>query len=642
MATVIDALVMTLGLDTSDYDKGRRDVTEGLAQTKKQSDAVAKGMYEGGKKAASFFSSIKNELIGLLAVVAAGKGLNSFLTDSISGMATLGRSAAYLGMSAKQLDAWGMAAETVGGTTDGMKSSLQGLASGIEEFKLTGQSPMVGVFRAMGVAVTDAGGHVRSYGDLMTDLADKFKAMSGQDALAFGKRLGFDEGTVNLLREGGPAVKALVDQMSHLSGATQEGVASAERNQAEWAKIRAHFKGIRETISSELDPALEKIAEKVLKWLDANHQLIATKIIAFVEGFVDAVIKIVNWLTKADTATDGWSTKLIIAAGALRLLTGGGILGGLGRLATGLVGVSSAALAASVAVGALIGTGIYKLSEGTALGDFFQKTAALVAAAAGSKEAQDALYQEKLNSLPAHIRDTIIKARGSSSSPGDPGKARDASSSTEDTTVNSGSGAPDGAASPTKSKLYGSNAELFSALEQHGGLPPGILQRMFMQESGGGKHLQSAAGAKGPFQFMDATAAQMGLHGDDVNDLDKSATAAAGYLEGLRDIFGGDMTKAVAAYNAGPGNVRKYGGVPPFAETQNYVKSVMGGGRSGAGSTAPSRAQSGGGNTSTVETHIQKIEVVTQATDADGMARAAKGALQRNQLVVAQANTGMG
>jgi soluble lytic murein transglycosylase-like protein len=72
---------------------------------------------------------------------------------------------------------------------------------------------------------------------------------------------------------------------------------------------------------------------------------------------------------------------------------------------------------------------------------------------------------------------------------------------------------------------------------------------------------------------MPGTAAGLGV--TDVTDPVQSLEGGAKYLKQQLDAFGGDVTKALAAYNAGPGAVQRYGGVPPYAETQSYVQKVQ-------------------------------------------------------------------
>ncbi|HEY0508636.1 MAG TPA: lytic transglycosylase domain-containing protein, partial [Blastococcus sp.] len=91
------------------------------------------------------------------------------------------------------------------------------------------------------------------------------------------------------------------------------------------------------------------------------------------------------------------------------------------------------------------------------------------------------------------------------------------------------------------------------------------------QESGFDSQAVSPAGAQGLMQFMPSTAAGLG-----VNPLDPNSAidGAARYLSSLKKQFG-STDLALAAYNAGPGTVSRYGGIPPYSETQNYVRSVM-------------------------------------------------------------------
>lgn len=112
----------------------------------------------------------------------------------------------------------------------------------------------------------------------------------------------------------------------------------------------------------------------------------------------------------------------------------------------------------------------------------------------------------------------------------------------------------------------------FAALEKQYNLPRGLLEALMMQESGGNPNAVSPAGAQGLFQFMPDTAKQFKI---DPLDPAQSATGAAQYMRQLLDMFDGDIEQALAGYNAGPGNVRKHGGIPPFKETQNYVKSIL-------------------------------------------------------------------
>jgi soluble lytic murein transglycosylase-like protein len=115
-------------------------------------------------------------------------------------------------------------------------------------------------------------------------------------------------------------------------------------------------------------------------------------------------------------------------------------------------------------------------------------------------------------------------------------------------------------------------AEITAAAERNG-LDPALLAGLIKQESGFKPDARSGAGAQGLTQLMPGTAAGLGV--TDPLDPAQAIEGGAKYLKQQLDSFGGDTARALAAYNAGPGAVQRFGGVPPYAETQNYVRAVQ-------------------------------------------------------------------
>ena len=105
------------------------------------------------------------------------------------------------------------------------------------------------------------------------------------------------------------------------------------------------------------------------------------------------------------------------------------------------------------------------------------------------------------------------------------------------------------------------------------GTPARLIAAVVQAESGGNPHAVSPVGAKGLMQLMDATAAANGV--TDAFDPSQNVLGGSRYLKGLLQRYHGDESLAVAAYNAGPEAVDRYGGIPPYAETQQYVRRVL-------------------------------------------------------------------
>lgn len=114
---------------------------------------------------------------------------------------------------------------------------------------------------------------------------------------------------------------------------------------------------------------------------------------------------------------------------------------------------------------------------------------------------------------------------------------------------------------------------LIDAYAAKNDLDSAFVKAVIKQESGFQPEVTSHCGAMGLMQLMPETANSMGV----MNAFNPEENIMGGtkYLKGLLDRFGGNKALALAAYNAGPGAVQRYGGIPPYEETQNYVKSVL-------------------------------------------------------------------
>ncbi len=130
-----------------------------------------------------------------------------------------------------------------------------------------------------------------------------------------------------------------------------------------------------------------------------------------------------------------------------------------------------------------------------------------------------------------------------------------------------------GVPSSSSNVSHGDIDKLIDKYATQNNLDPDFVKAVVKQESGFNPNAKSPCGAMGLMQLMPSTAQGLGVK--NAFDAEQNIYGGTKYLKGLMDRFGNNKELALAAYNAGPNAVKKYNGVPPYKETQNYVKNVM-------------------------------------------------------------------
>lgn len=116
--------------------------------------------------------------------------------------------------------------------------------------------------------------------------------------------------------------------------------------------------------------------------------------------------------------------------------------------------------------------------------------------------------------------------------------------------------------------------ELIETFGEKYGIDSDFIKAIIKQESGFNPKATSKKGAMGLMQLMPKTAESLGVL--DAYNPSQNIEGGVKYLKSLLDKYGDNKEMALAAYNAGPGAIKKYGGIPPYKETQNYINSIMG------------------------------------------------------------------
>ncbi|MCW9250326.1 lytic transglycosylase domain-containing protein, partial [Klebsiella pneumoniae] len=587
-ATVIDALLVTLGLDTSQFRKGQQEVSDDLKKQREDAKKTAKEMAEQGKKAAAFFGSIKTELLALTGVTVTAGGLMSLVKNTTSSLMDLSVQAKALGMTAKELDGVGKAAEAAGSSVEKINAALQGFQSAKEQAKS-------GVYNT---PVTEAAIRLNSLTHDSFNVRDDSVQTTFRKILESARKVtdpdirrqilqsvGIDD-AVNQRNQEGKFLPD-VDRLTKSSGITDASTKGAKEFTAAWAELNQSLETTKNQFYTFLIPYVRDfnvVLRDLSNWMKSHPEEMKQKVDAFF-GAIESGAKMAD---KAAQAVGGWENAIKIIIGAS---VGGKLLFFLTNLSKSLLGlaritlpgwlVAAAGLSAADKVDDLnqkakesgVDVGTYlvgKMKEkqkenAEAFDKHFDYSPSGIELSPQQRATQEMLDAVKFQPLPEQRRqqqderdywestkNLLSKIADALISPAGAATMQPYTSGYQPNVPLNAKAARLGA----KGKAFlQAMAGEFGALEGKYGLPAGLLSSVAGTESGGDPFAVSPKGAKGPFQFMDGTARDLGLKGMDVYDPHKSADAAARYLRYLLDATGGDLEKTLASYNWGLGNV---------------------------------------------------------------------------------------
>ncbi|EPY1520988.1 lytic transglycosylase domain-containing protein [Klebsiella pneumoniae] len=583
-ATVIDALLITLGLDTSDFRKGQKDVSDDLKKQREDAKKTAKEMAEQGKKAASFFSSIKTELLALTGVTVTAGGLMSLVKNTTSSLMDLSIQSKALGMTARELDGFGKAAESAGSSFERITAALQGFQAA-KQGSLFGDTSSP-IFSGMRMLTALTGDTFDVYSKDAKSLARSYleslrKVKDPNIRRQIGAMGGFDDATIQRNQEG--RFLPDVDRLTKSSGITDASTKGAKEFTAAWAELGQNLDTVKNQIYEGLIPTIRDINGLLKEWSSGNVK--SSSFFKELKRDINDItgIDLGGWTLSSDLRNlkDNFSMlgKVLNHLGnALNELNNGNFSKAADEFKKAWYGTEDGKPTGNDALPGVTSNSqsIYENSTYKKYNDLLNKYLPewLGGTPSDRKKDQDEKsYWDTTKTLLSKIADAIVTPAGASSLEPSIGGYQ------PNVPLNA-----QAARLGAKGKAFlQAMAGEFGSLEGKYGLPAGLLSSVAATESGGDPFAVSPKGAKGPFQFMDGTARDLGLKGMDVYDPHKSADAAARYLRYLLDATGGDLEKALASYNWGLGNVQKKGMDNLPSETRNYVPKVMAGMRPGAG-----------------------------------------------------------
>ena len=279
MATIIDSLLVKLGLDSSEFDAKKTKVDKGLKDTGGEAEKTGAKLKKSGKDGAEGFENVAKSAAKFLAIIGGTMAVKRFIENQIEANAALDRFAQNLNQGVNSISAWSNAAELAGGSAEGLQGTMDMLSKSQTELQLTGQSGLIPYFSALGVSLADTQGKARPVNELLLDLSDRFSKMDRTTANNMGRMMGIDQGTMQLLLKGRSEVELMIARQKEYGAVTKQQAEEASRLRNAMVASKQSFEAFGRELLSAATPALEKmfaIFADFGSWIQENKEFVQT------------------------------------------------------------------------------------------------------------------------------------------------------------------------------------------------------------------------------------------------------------------------------------------------------------------------------------------------------------------------------
>lgn len=266
MPTIIDSLVIELGLDASKLSQGQKEAVESLRGLEEGARRHVDPVEKGFKDLLGTFKEVQGRLLAIGAIIAAGLGFNRMTQEVTKANNELGYLSKTLDMSAQDLSAWENVGRQVGATTNDISSGLRSINSEIQEFHATGRSQLGSLMGQLGIKPLQKDDNAES-------VAKRLSAWYVQQPdKAFASHLlqsrgGLSQGMINLLSLGPEEIQKRLDQAKRFAPTDQEIKQFQELTKA-WGELLQVVDKLERSIVEAFTPAMINVLKLITEWLD--------------------------------------------------------------------------------------------------------------------------------------------------------------------------------------------------------------------------------------------------------------------------------------------------------------------------------------------------------------------------------------
>lgn len=263
MATVIDELIVRLGLDPSGFNKGQKEAAQSFLKTKNDAASAAKDMGNSGKKAGEFFGQLRGQVLLLFAAFAGGKSIKQFVADLTSTDALLGRVANIIGSTTQELSKWQGAAEAMGGSASGAANSIASLDRQLVNISLIPGSgdAIIPYLRALKVNLQGANGDIKTATELLPELNAAIQGMDKRRAASLLAGIGLNQDLINVVLLSQAEFKAAMADQQRYGLVTKEQAKAAQDLQKAWNGVYKSFETIGRVLLTSMTPSIVKVTK---------------------------------------------------------------------------------------------------------------------------------------------------------------------------------------------------------------------------------------------------------------------------------------------------------------------------------------------------------------------------------------------
>ena len=340
---IVEQMLVELGLDASKFaaqadkaEKKNQALEKSLDKTEKASKQAGKANEELAKKYHSSIEQIAKmgqelakvtkELTKFFGAIIGSTGLFKLANDAAHANMEVSKLSGQLGMATASITDWQNAAGAFGGSAQGMTASLTGIKQAMNGLVMFGDASMLPYFNALGVSVVDNAGKVRKLDDVMLDLADSFQKMPKEQAYTIGKKMGFDDGTINALISGRKELQEILDIQKRMYHSDEKAIARSRELTKQQAILSAHWQSMKQLVGDALTPILLTLIKVVNSFFDflQRHEKVVKAV--FQTAAIVIGMLLIPTLLSAGRALLGFVAPFAPAIAAVTALAGAFLL----------------------------------------------------------------------------------------------------------------------------------------------------------------------------------------------------------------------------------------------------------------------------------------------------------------------------